>query len=159
MAAQKFRELYEHGELLQVTKALNKISKGLPENLSLRLDFNVEVQDCARWHAIRFLHMGMTADSGRQPFIHTSSAKLSRYLVDGEVECVPHDCCPVCWSAWESKIRSRECPNCGSRLGKQVILLLDTDTCPDCKEGKVSKQKPVCDHCGCRVAPEMAIWG
>ena len=44
-------------------------------------------------------------------------------------------------------------------MGREVKLLLDTDVCPFCEEGKVSLTAPVCDKCGQRIDPGIVVWG
>ncbi|MEX0670350.1 MAG: hypothetical protein WD060_07840 [Pirellulales bacterium] len=38
-------------------------------------------------------------------------------------------------------------------------VLLDSDVCPHCDEGRVTSENPTCDRCGYRVDPDMVSWG
>jgi hypothetical protein len=44
-------------------------------------------------------------------------------------------------------------------MGREVKLLLDTDVCPFCEEGKVSLIAPVRDRCGQKIDHGTEIWG
>ena len=44
-------------------------------------------------------------------------------------------------------------------MGPEVKLLLDTDVCPFCEEGKVSLTTPLCDKCGQGIDPNVVVWG
>jgi hypothetical protein len=58
-----------------------------------------------------------------------------------------------------NKFENHCCEHCGTTLGKDCKVLLDTDTCPHCEEGRVSMRAPVCDHCGYEVDLTMVTWG
>jgi hypothetical protein len=69
---------------------------------------------------------------------------------------VPHDRCPHCWQVWDFKLHNNStCQHCGLMMGDKCKLLLDTDECPSCNEGKVTVDKPVCDKCGYEVDRQM----
>ncbi len=57
------------------------------------------------------------------------------------------------------KLNHPSCSGCGATMGQDVKLLLDTDVCPFCEEGKVSLIAPVCDKCGQRIDPGIVVWG
>ena len=46
-----------------------------------------------------------------------------------------------------------------SVFGEDIKLLLDTDVCPHCEEGKVTMNSPVCNRCGYEVDPKKIVWG
>jgi hypothetical protein len=80
-------------------------------------------------------------------------------VVEGDIEVVPHDRCPKCYGVWDFKLTNPSCLECGATLGREVKLLLDSDVCPYCEEGKVSMTAPVCDKCGQRIDPGIVVWG
>ena len=53
----------------------------------------------------------------------------------------------------------RECPECGLALGKDIQVLLDTDVCPNCDEGKVTRSTPTCTKCGQTMDTSAIHWG
>jgi hypothetical protein len=38
-------------------------------------------------------------------------------------------------------------------------MLLDSDVCPFCEEGKVTARKPRCTNCGFQVDGSLVAWG
>ena len=72
---------------------------------------------------------------------------------------IPHDYCPHCWGIWDFKLIHPVCRHCGYTLGREVKLLLDSDVCPNCEEGKVSVNDPNCEQCGQWIDPTLVIWG
>ena len=72
---------------------------------------------------------------------------------------VPHDYCPSCWGPWDFKLVHRTCPDCGAKLGRDVKLLVDSDVCPHCEEGKVTSVAPKCTRCAFEATPDIVWWG
>ena len=60
---------------------------------------------------------------------------------------------------WDFKLQNSTCPHCGITMGDKCKLLLDTDECPWCNEGKVTVAKPRCDKCGHEVDRQKVVWG
>jgi hypothetical protein len=58
-----------------------------------------------------------------------------------------------------NKFENVTCEHCGTTLGKNCRMLLDTDTCPHCEFGQVSMKNPLCDECGYQVDLKMVTWG
>ena len=87
------------------------------------------------------------------------AAVRQRYVVSGDICQVPHDYCPSCWGMWDFKDQDRECPSCGIVLGNEIKILLDTDICPHCENGKVSAANPECSKCGYKVDLDIVTWG
>ena len=58
-----------------------------------------------------------------------------------------------------NKFENHSCEHCGTTLGQDCKVLLDSDTCPHCEEGRVSMRAPLCDHCGYEVDLTMVTWG
>ena len=53
----------------------------------------------------------------------------------------------------------RSCRECGATLGDNVKILLDTDVCPNCEQGRISMTNPVCSKCGYKVDLNLVVWG
>jgi hypothetical protein len=112
-----------------------------------------------REQALPLLTTGLSTESGKKPHRIWGDSTPQRYVVDGGIQVVPHDRCPKCWDAWDFKFQHHTCPNCGATLGKDCKVLLDSDECPWCQEGKLAVAQPRCDNCGFVVDPRIAVWG
>ncbi len=119
----------------------------------------VDVFDAERECSLPLLTTGLSVSSGEEPFRTWSDSSPQRYVVDGGIQMVPHDRCPKCWQCWDFKGQNSFCPNCGITMGDECKLLLDTDQCPSCNEGRVTISKPQCDKCGYVVDPKKVVWG
>lgn len=82
-----------------------------------------------------------------------------RYVVKEGIQVVPHDRCPTCWQVWDFKWSNPSCPHCDTTLGENCKILLDSDVCPFCEDGKVSMAKPRCNKCGHEIDPKTVVWG
>ena len=142
----------------ELRAALQKVSRDLP-GLSLSLNCVFEVFDEHRPEALPLLNIGLTTSDGREPYIATGDSTDHRYVTDDGICQLPHDRCPLCWGEWDFKIHQTSCSSCGASLGKDVKLLLDSDVCPHCERGTVSRQNPVCDDCGFTIDPDVVVWG
>jgi len=138
---------------------LSQMSKALGNRYSVTLDVRIEVFDSQKERNLPLLSMGLCAMEGKEPFSVTGDSSIHRYVVEGEIQMVPHDRCPRCWSEWDFKFKFLTCEHCGASMGKEVKLLLDTDACPFCGEGTVTVSNPVCDKCGFNVDPNTVTWG
>ena len=119
----------------------------------------VDVFDEDRECSLPLLTTGLSAFPGREPFRTWGDSTSQRYVVEDGIKVVPHDRCPHCWHRWDFKLQNTSCPNCGITMGDQCKLLLDTDECPWCNEGKVTVAKPRCDKCGYEVDRQKVVWG
>jgi hypothetical protein len=146
-------------QLAAVRDALAQLSKVLGPDHSVNLNVTVEVFDTERAHPLPLLTTGMSTSGGEPPYVTWGDSTPQRYVVDGEIQVVPHDRCPRCYGPWDFKFETMSCRGCGARLGDDVRVLLDTDVCPHCEEGHVSASAPVCDQCGYRVDPGLVVWG
>lgn len=119
----------------------------------------VDVLDEDKETSIPLLTTGLSAFHGKEPFRSWGDSSPQRYVVEDGIKVVPHDRCPNCWHGWDFKLQNTSCPNCGITMGDQCKLLLDTDECPWCNEGKVTVAKPKCDKCGYEVDRQKVVWG
>jgi hypothetical protein len=143
----------------EIRKALAQLSEAVGPRYSVNLNVSVDVFDPERGHPLPLLRTGFCTSTGQPPYRIWDDSSLEKYVVDGNMQIVPHDRCPRCHGTWDFKFRHRTCVECGATLGKDVKFLLDTDTCPFCEEGKVSMSSPVCDKCGFPVEPALVVWG
>jgi hypothetical protein len=119
----------------------------------------VDVFDENKECSLPLLTTGLSAFPGREPSRTWGDSSPQRYVVDDGIKVVPHDRCPNYWQAWDFKFQNSTCPHCGVMIGDKCKLLLDTDKCPWCNEGKVTVTKPQCDKCGHEVDRDKVVWG
>jgi hypothetical protein len=146
-------------ELDKLRRLLTKLNKAIGKRYLVGLDFDVTVVDTQQERVLPLLQTGLAGFDQGKPYIAGGDSSPARYIVDGEMSVVPHDHCPRCWEVWDFKFRSTSCSHCGATMGNDVKLLLDTDVCPYCEDGKVSAANPVCDKCGYNVDPATVTWG
>ena len=158
-AADKFEELYASGALAELEEELNQVSLKLAARFSVSLEWRLSVYDAEREKSLRLLSTGLTGSAEGKPYRMHGDSTVHRYVVDGFIRVVPHDYCPQCWAEWDFKLINRTCPECGYTLGNQVRLLLDTDVCPHCENGKVSRANPTCTNCSFTVDSDVVVWG
>jgi ribosomal protein S27AE len=148
---------------LPVTEKLRnlllQVNKAVGNQYVVSLSINVDVFDDKREQSLPLLQTGLTGFNQVKPYKMWNDVSLEKYIVDGEMMMVPHDHCPRCWEIWDFKFKHQTCDHCGATMGKEVKLLLDTDQCPWCRDGKVSMSNPVCDICGFKVDPSQIVWG
>ena len=142
-----------------IRQKLAELGKVVGDNQSASLTFTVDVFDCEKNVALTLLSTGLSVSKGLEPFQTWGDSTPHRYVIDGQIQVVPHDHCPRCWGLWDFKFDNHSCPECDATLGRDCKVLLDTDVCPYCENGKVSMTKPTCDNCGRTVDLEMVTWG
>jgi hypothetical protein len=146
----------ESQELRGLIAELGKVvGKGRIASVSIVVDVFDEDKECS----VPLLTTGLTSFPGHEPSRTWGDSTPQRYVVEDGIKVVPHDRCPQCWQAWDFKLQNSTCPHCGIMMGDKCKLLLDTDECPWCNEGKVTVTKPICDKCGHEVDREKVVWG
>jgi len=139
--------------------AIQEATAKLPEGMSLTFNCVLDVFDSNRDKSVRLLENGFTTSSGEPPYRCHGDSSVHRYLARGEICELPHDYCPICWGSWDFKELHRICPSCGVKLGNEVKIMLDSDVCPYCDQGKVTAAAPKCDSCGKEVDLSVVAWG
>jgi hypothetical protein len=143
----------------ELQRLLTELAKAVGEKLSVNITFLVDVSDETGERSLPLLTTGLSAFSGKEPFRTWGDSSPQRYVVEDGIRVVPHDRCPTCWGEWDFKFDNPTCPKCASTLGKDCKVLLDTDECPQCEEGKVTVAEPRCKKCGFRVDSGTVVWG
>jgi len=146
-------------ELARLREALARMGQAIGDRYSVNLSVIVDVFDRKREQALQLLNTGLSTSEGREPYRTYGDSTPERYIVEGEMQVVPHDRCPKCWNAWDFKWQDHACSHCDATLGENCKILLDTDVCPHCEKGTVSMSKPVCDKCGFQIDPAFVVWG
>jgi hypothetical protein len=146
-------------QLADLRIALDELSKAIGPRYSASLNVTVEVFDREREQGMPLLNTGLSTTDEGPPFRTWGDSSPQRYLASGEIQVVPHDRCPKCWQIWDFKFEHRTCEHCGTTLGQDCKVLLDSDVCPHCEKGNVSMTKPACDKCGYKVDLNLVTWG
>jgi hypothetical protein len=146
-------------QLTDLRLALSRLSEVVGHRHSINLTLCVDVFEAERPNPLPLLTTGLSTSEGKPPYKTYGDSTPQRYVVDGEIQVVPHDRCPRCYGEWDFKLTHPSCPGCGLALGRDVKLLLDTDLCPFCEEGKVSVAVPACGKCGQQIDPGWVAWG
>jgi hypothetical protein len=134
---------FQSPELTSLGQLLSQISNVIGERYSAQLGVRLEIFDREEVRALPLLSTGLASNNGEQSYRTWDNSTLQRYMVEGQIQIVPHDRCPACWGEWDFKFNNRECLQCVATLGREVKILLDTDLCPHCEEGKVSMAEPL----------------
>lgn len=142
-----------------IQQALSRLSEAVGSRYSVNLTVSVDVFDSKRSNPLPLLMTGLSTSEGKPPYRMWGDSSPQKYVVDGEMQVVPHDRCPKCHGPWDFKFRHPSCRGCGATLGRDVKVLLDTDICPHCEEGQVSMSSPVCGQCGTKVDSAVVVWG
>jgi ribosomal protein L37E len=157
--AEVVERLFGSPETKDLRNLLTEMSKAMGNRYSVTLDVRVDVFDNQKERSLPMLSVGLSAMEGKEPFPVSGDSSIHRYVVEGEIQIVPHDHCPKCWGEWDFKFKFPTCDHCGASMGKEVKLLLDSDECPFCGEGTVTVANPVCNKCGFHVDPTTVAWG
>jgi Zn-finger nucleic acid-binding protein len=155
----KLDELLDSDQFAAFRTLLARLGEAVGPRCSVGLTVGVDVFDPQRSNALPLLTVGFSSSNGETPYKTRGDATRQKYVVNGEIEVVPHDHCPKCYGVWDFKFKNLSCSECGATLGREVKLLLDHDLCPFCEEGKVSLTAPVCKKCGQRIDPGVVVWG
>jgi hypothetical protein len=157
--AERIDEILDSPTFDDVRAALAELQTTLRGRLHVSLTCLLEVSDEQHEVPLPLLSMGISADDDGGVYRTWNDSTPQRYLVDGNIRVVPHDRCPSCWNVWDFKWEDRACRHCPAVLGENCRVLLDSDVCPHCEQGKVSLQHPACDRCGWQVDPRWVVWG
>lgn len=157
--AEVANELLKSVAAEKLQSLLTKLNATLGSRYLVGLHLNVDVSDTEKERCLPVLQTGLAGFDRDKPFLACGESTPQRYIVTGELLVVPHDRCPSCWEEWDFKGLHSTCPYCGVSLGKEVKILLDTDVCPNCEEGRVSMSDPLCKICGYEGDLSQVTWG
>lgn len=151
--------LLEEDATTHLKQALAALSTALGERYSVGLDVTIHVFDREKERGMPLLTTGLAVSDEGETYRTWGDSSPHRYVTDGEIQVVPHDRCPRCWGEWDFKFEHQVCRTCGATLGDNVKMLIDSDVCPHCEDGKITASSPRCDKCGFEVDPMFVIWG
>ncbi len=146
-------------KLADLRKLLDELGKAVGPRFSANLTVIVDLYDREREKAMPLLNTGLSTTDNKPPYRTWGDSTPQRYLLNGKIQVVPHDYCPKCWEIWDFKFEHRACQYCGTTLGQDCKILLDSDVCPHCEAGTVAMTNPVCDQCGYQVDLGLVAWG
>jgi hypothetical protein len=149
----------DSAQLDGIRQAPAELSEAVRQRYLVNLNASVEVFDPTRRQPLPLLMTGLSTSDGKPPYQIWGDSTPAKYVVDGEMQVVPHDRCPRCHGLWDFKFQHRSCLECAATLGVDVKVLRDTDVCPHCEEGTVSLSSPACLKCGFQVDPTLVVWG
>lgn len=150
--------IFEGADSKKLHELLLTLKGKLGDDYGVSAELVIEVVDQRRESSMPMLRTGISAASG-ETYRTYSDATSQRYLVDSEIEVVPHDRCPKCWGIWMFKLEHSICVECHAEMGNEVKLLIDDDRCPNCIDGKITSSNPICDNCEFEVDPNYVHWG
>ena len=117
-----------------------------------------DAESAANRPPLRVLTRGLASVAGSPAYVAGGDCTWHRYQVRDEIRSVPHDQCPSCWKAWDDKRYGASCAFCGVRFGREVRLALDGTSCPECHEGRVSRERPTCGNCTWHADERCVHW-
>ena len=96
-------------QLAVLRQSLAKLSKAMGGRYSIGLIVSLEVFDHQQERNLPLLNTGLSTTDGSEPYRTWGDSTPQRYIVDGEIQVVPHDRCPNCWNTWVNAWRQRQC--------------------------------------------------
>ena len=118
--AGKIDELLDSYKYSAVRLALARLSETVGSRYSVNLNVCVDVFDVERSHALPLLNVGLSTSKGETPYKTFGDSTPQKYVVDGDIQVVPHDRCPKCYGVWDFKLEHTSCLECGATLGREV---------------------------------------
>ena len=99
-------ELLDSDHFSAVRLALARLSEAVGARYSVNLNVSVEVFDAERSHALPLLTTGLSTSEGKPPYKTYGDSTPQKYVVNGEIQVVPHDRCPKCYGLWDFKFKN-----------------------------------------------------
>jgi hypothetical protein len=145
----------------KIKEVLTELGRLFGERYAVNLLCTVDIFDWETGRTLPVFSHGISTTVDNKLYRTFNDSRPQRYVVDGQIQVVPNDRCPKCWEAWDSKFDQSEkaCPHCGTAMGVNCKVLLDSNRCPFCEKGQVSASNPRCDICGGLVEPAHVVWG
>jgi hypothetical protein len=145
-------------EMRAIRDSIAELSRKLGSEQYASISLRLTISDRIQARVLPIDILTFTSDRGEEAYDATEECSPQQYRVQ-EVECVvPHDRCPRCWEGWTHKFQNTECPNCRLRLGTDCTVIVKDDQCPQCEDGIISTDTPVCGECGFALDPEYVEW-
>jgi hypothetical protein len=107
--ADKLDELLDSDQFAAIRLLLVRLSEKVGPRYSVNLNVCVDVFDAERSHALPLLNAGLSTSKGATPYKTFGDSTSQKYVVDGEIQVVPHDRCPKCYGVWDFKYKRTSC--------------------------------------------------
>lgn len=157
--AKELGRLLLSSEAESLREMLANLARSVADRHNINLTCVIDAFDEQVEHSLPLLTIGLGTRANGDVYPTAGDSTPGRYVVDGEIEVVPHDRCPQCLDVWDFKLDHPTCPHCDATLGVNCWVLLDSDVCPNCEKGKVSATKPHCTKCSFKFDPRLVKWG
>ena len=95
--AAKLDEVLDSDQFAFVQLLLARLSETVGPRFSVNLNVSVDVFDAERRNALPLLTTGLSTSEGKSPYKTYGDSTPQKYVVDGEVQVVPHEHCPKCY--------------------------------------------------------------
>ncbi len=100
-------ELLDSDQFSAIRLALARLSEAVGARYSVNLNVCVDVFDAERSHALPLLTTGLSTSKGKPPYKTYGDSTPQKYVVNGEIQVVPHDHCPNCYGFGTSSSNTR----------------------------------------------------
>lgn len=145
-------------EMRAIRESITELSRMLGGERSASISLRLTISDRLQARVLPIDVLTFASDRGEDAYDATEESSPQRYRVQGAEYVVPRDRCPRCWQSWTHKFQNPECPGCRLRLGTDCMVIVDDDQCPQCEDGILSVDAPVCDECGFAMGAESVEW-
>lgn len=159
--ADKAHDFFEKVKASDAFKALVTEMKDLGQDsnefVSLGLELKLFNND--KEGLLEIYSSGMQSNGEGDPSPYQGGEAFEKFLLHGDIQVVPNGKCPQCYQAWDFKSSSNSCSNCAIELGQKLKYMIDSDQCPNCEDGKVTRNQPSCTKCDYVADPKVVTWG
>jgi hypothetical protein len=129
-------ELPDSDRFSAIRLALARLSEAVGPRYTVNLNVCVDVFDAERSHALPLFNVGLSTSKGKPPYKTFGDSTPQKYVVNGEIQVVPHDHCPKCYGVWDYKLNHPSCSECGAAMGREVKLLSTPMSAPSVRRGR-----------------------
>lgn len=111
--ARTLDELLDSDQFSAIRLLLARLSETVGPHYTVNLNVCVDVFDAERSHPLPLLNVGLSTSKGETPYKTFGDSSPQKYVVNGEIQVVPHDHCPKCYGMWDFKLNHPSCSECG----------------------------------------------
>jgi hypothetical protein len=94
VVADAIDDYFESPEAAKIRGFLVKMAEALGDRFSVEFTCTVHVFDRAKERTLPLLSTGLSTGEDQAPYRTWNDSTPQRYLIDGEIQVVPHDRCP-----------------------------------------------------------------
>ena len=159
--ADKAHDFFEEVKKSDAFKALVTEMKNIGQDPSEFISLGLELKlfNTQKEGQLDIYSSGMQSNGEGEPSPYQGGETFEKFLLHGDIQVVPNGKCPQCYQAWDFKDMSPSCSNCAIELGPKLKYLIDSDHCPNCEGGTVTRSQPSCDKCDYVADPKRVTWG